>query len=195
MKAAAGRQEPSSGRDFAVRALALSGAMVSLIDAHPDDLALAEGAATSDLKSSDLQAKTKTPHDPNPSADGRKTYRILVADDHEALRRGLRSALLGAGWQVVGEASDGQETITKVKELAPDLVLLDLSMPVMNGHDAAREILRTTPGVKIVVFTMHESQQVRDALRKIGVHGLAVKSAPLSLLLDTIQNVLEDKKN
>jgi DNA-binding NarL/FixJ family response regulator len=60
----------------------------------------------------------------------------------------------------------------------------------MSGHEAAREILRNNPGVKIVVFTMHESQQVRDALSKIGVHALAVKSAPLSLLLDTIQTVL-----
>jgi CheY-like chemotaxis protein len=121
---------------------------------------------------------------------GKKIYRILIADDHEALRRGLRSALLGAGWDVCGEAADGKQAIEKTKELKPDLVLLDLSMPVMSGHEAAREILRNNPGVKIVVFTMHESQQVRDALTKIGVHALAVKSAPLSLLLDTIQNVL-----
>jgi CheY-like chemotaxis protein len=120
----------------------------------------------------------------------KKTYRILIADDHEALRRGLRSALLGAGWQVCGEAADGKQAVEKTKELKPDLVLLDLSMPVMSGHEAAREILRSNPGVKIVVFTMHESQQVRDALNKIGVHALAVKSAPLSLLLDTIQTVL-----
>ncbi|HTZ75675.1 MAG TPA: response regulator transcription factor [Candidatus Aquilonibacter sp.] len=121
---------------------------------------------------------------------GKKTYRILIADDHEALRRGLRSALLGAGWQVCGEAADGKQAVEKTKELKPDLVLLDLSMPVMSGHEAAREILRNNPDVKIVVFTMHESQQVRDALSKIGVHALAVKSAPLSLLLDTIQTVL-----
>ena len=125
----------------------------------------------------------------------RKPFRILIADDHEALRRGLRSALLGAGWQVIGEAADGKETVEKVRELKPDLLLLDLSMPVMSGHDAAREILRTNPDLKIVVFTMHESQQVRDALRKIGVRALAVKSAPLSLLLDTIQTVLEGNRN
>lgn len=125
------------------------------------------------------------------SADtARKVFRILIADDHEALRRGLRSALLGAGWQVCGEAADGRQAIDKAAELKPDLVLLDLSMPVMSGHEAAREILRNNPGMKIVVFTMHESQQVRDALNKIGVHALAVKSAPLSLLLDTIQTVL-----
>jgi CheY-like chemotaxis protein len=124
------------------------------------------------------------------SESAKKIYRILIADDHEALRRGLRSALLGAGWQVVGEAADGKQAIEKTGELKPDLVLLDLSMPVMSGHEAAREILRVNPEIKIVVFTMHESQQVRDALSKIGVHALAVKSAPLSLLLDTIENVL-----
>jgi CheY-like chemotaxis protein len=143
---------------------------------------LARGA-----KSASPEASEGTSNKPEP---GKKTYRILIADDHEALRRGLRSALLGAGWQVCGEAGDGKQAIEKTKELKPDLVLLDLSMPVMSGHEAAREILKNNPGVKIVVFTMHESQQVRDALNKIGVHALAVKSAPLSLLLDTIQTVL-----
>ena len=129
----------------------------------------------------------------NPKLESvKKTYRILIVDDHEALRRGLRSALLGAGWQVCGEAGDGKEAGEKTEELKPDLVLLDLSMPVMSGHEAAREILRSFPDIKIVVFTMHESQQVRDALTKIGVHALAVKSAPLSLLLDTIQGVLDN---
>lgn len=135
-------------------------------------------------------AATESSGDGRKVEPGKKAYRILIADDHEALRRGLRSALLGAGWQVCGEAADGKQAIEKTKELKPDLVLLDLSMPVMSGHEAAREILRNNPGVKIVVFTMHESQQVRDALSKIGVHALAVKSAPLSLLLDTIQTVL-----
>ncbi len=137
-------------------------------------------------------AKTADPSEnPRKATAAKKAYRILVADDHEALRRGLRSALLGAGWQVCGEAADGKQAIEKTRELKPDLVLLDLSMPVMSGHEAAREILKDNSGVKIVVFTMHESQQVRDALAKIGVHALAVKSAPLSLLLDTIQTVLE----
>lgn len=130
------------------------------------------------------------------TSEARSLFRIVIADDHEVLRKGLRSALLGAGWQVVGEAANGKETIERVRELKPDLLLLDLSMPVMSGHEAAREILRTMPEVKIVVFTMHESEQVRDALRNIGVHALAVKSAPLSLLLDTIQNLLDGgKKN
>jgi DNA-binding NarL/FixJ family response regulator len=63
-------------------------------------------------------------------------------------------------------------------------------MPVMGGFDAAREILKKAPAVKVVVFTMHDSQQVRDETAKIGVHALAVKSEPLANLLDTIQTVL-----
>jgi CheY-like chemotaxis protein len=152
-------------------------------------LAQAAWSPTVDRSSSDFAEASRM----SPKLESvKKPFRILIADDHEALRRGLRSALLGAGWQVCGEAGDGKEAIEKTEELKPDLVLLDLSMPVMSGHEAAREILQNYPGVKIVVFTMHESQQVRDALNKIGVHALAVKSAPLSLLLDTIQNVLDN---
>lgn len=120
----------------------------------------------------------------------KRPARILIADDHEAVRRGLRSALMGAGWVVCGEASNGSEAISKAMELKPDLVLLDVSMPVMSGIEAAPRILNSAPKVKVVVFTMHESQQVKNEMLNIGVHGLAVKSAPLSNLLETIRNVL-----
>jgi len=71
--------------------------------------------------------------------------RVLIADDHEAVRRGLRSAVWGAGWQVCGEATNGREAIAKVRELAPDVVILDVSMPVMGGLEAAPEILKSSP--------------------------------------------------
>jgi DNA-binding NarL/FixJ family response regulator len=116
--------------------------------------------------------------------------RILIADDHEAVRRGLRSVLLGAGWEVCGEASNGNEAIAKTIELQPDLVILDVSMPVMGGLEAAPAILKSTPQVKVIVFTMHESQQIKKEMNSLGVHGLAVKSAPLGHLLDTIKSVL-----
>jgi len=116
--------------------------------------------------------------------------RVLIADDHEAVRRGLRSAVWGAGWQVCGEATNGREAIAKVRELAPDVVILDVSMPVMGGLEAAPEILKSSPNTKVVAFTMHESQQIRNEMARIGVHGLAIKSAPLSNLLDTIRSVL-----
>jgi DNA-binding NarL/FixJ family response regulator len=120
----------------------------------------------------------------------KKAFRILIADDHEAVRRGLRSALLGAGWQVCGEAVDGRDAIRKAAELRPDLVILDVSMPNLGGLDAAREILKAPNGTKVLVFTMHESRQIREETAAIGVHGLAVKSAPLSTLLATIDSLL-----
>lgn len=122
--------------------------------------------------------------------DIRKLYRILIADDHEAVRRGLKTALMGAGWVVCGEATDGREAIEKAAELKPDLVILDVTMPSVGGLDAAKEILRSGNGVKVVVFTMHESRQIREETAAIGVHALAVKSAPLSALLTTIDSLL-----
>lgn len=119
----------------------------------------------------------------------KRHHRILIADDHEAVRRGLRSALVGAGWQVVGEAVNGQEAIQKTLELKPDLVILDVSMPNIGGLEAAREIVKSSPQTRILVFTMHESKQIREETANIGVHGMAVKSAPLSTLLATIDSI------
>jgi CheY-like chemotaxis protein len=119
----------------------------------------------------------------------KRHYRILIADDHEAVRRGLRSALVGAGWQVCGEAVNGQEAIQRTMELKPDLIILDVSMPNIGGLEAAREIIKSSPQTKILVFTMHESKQIRDETANIGVHGMAVKSAPLSTLLATIDSI------
>lgn len=119
----------------------------------------------------------------------KRQRRILIADDHEAVRRGLRSALVGAGWQVCGEAVNGQEAIQKTMELKPDLIILDVSMPNVGGLEAAREIIKCAPQTKILVFTMHESKQIREETNNIGVHGMAVKSAPLSTLLATIDSI------
>jgi CheY-like chemotaxis protein len=119
----------------------------------------------------------------------KREHRILIADDHEAVRRGLRSALVGAGWQVCGEAVNGQEAIQKTMELKPDLIILDVSMPNVGGLEAAREIIKCAPQTKILVFTMHESKQIREETNNIGVHGMAVKSAPLSTLLATIDSI------
>jgi DNA-binding NarL/FixJ family response regulator len=127
--------------------------------------------------------------DSSPAA--RKRFKILIADDHEAVRRGLRSAVASAGWDLCGEAVHGKDAVDKVQSLNPDLVILDLSMPVMNGLDAAREIRKKSPNVKIVGFTMHESLQVKEQTAMIGFHALAAKSAPLGNLLATVKSVLE----
>jgi CheY-like chemotaxis protein len=120
----------------------------------------------------------------------KKPMRILIADDHEAVRRGLRAALSAAGWEVCADVINGKEAVAKATELKPDLIILDISMPVMGGLDAARLIRAADPSAKIVIFTMHESQQMKDEIARIGVQAHAVKSAPMKNLLDTIKSVL-----
>lgn len=119
-----------------------------------------------------------------------RAARIVIADDYEPVRKELKSAFQMAGWQVCGEAANGKEAIEKAIELRPDVLILDLSMPVMGGVEAAPQILSRAPGVKVVIFTMHESAQVRNEMLGMGVHALAVKSAPLSDLLEAIRSVL-----
>ncbi len=120
----------------------------------------------------------------------KKPMRILIADDHEAVRRGLRAALSAAGWEVCADVINGKEAVAKATELKPDLIILDISMPVMGGLAAARLIRSADPSAKIVIFTMHESQQMKDEIARIGVQAHAVKSAPMKNLLDTIKSVL-----
>ncbi len=102
----------------------------------------------------------------------------------------MRGALSAAGWEVCAGVVNGKDAVAKVKEMKPDLIILDISMPVMGGLDAARLIRAADPGAKIVIFTMHESQQMKDEMARIGVQAHAVKSAPMKNLLDTIKTVL-----
>jgi|SRR5579884_1599987 len=106
-----------------------------------------------------------------------KTFRILLADDHPVFRMGVCSLLRShQEWEVCGEAADGREAITKCRQLKPDLLILDISMPKLNGVDAAREILRHNPAQRILVLTNVESEQVvRDCLQA-GVCGWVYKS-------------------
>jgi DNA-binding NarL/FixJ family response regulator len=105
------------------------------------------------------------------------TFRILVADNHPIFRLGLRSLLNShEGWRVCGEAADGRDAVEKCRELKPDLLILDISMPRLNGVDAARQILKGNPAQRILVFTDVNSEQVvRDCL-KAGVQGWVFKS-------------------
>lgn len=96
--------------------------------------------------------------------------RLLVVDDNAVVRAGLRDLIARKqNWHVCGDAADGASAISKVLELAPDVVILDLSMPVMNGTDAAKEIRRLAPATKIILFSVHRlpviaSQTAFDAL-------------------------------
>jgi DNA-binding NarL/FixJ family response regulator len=104
-------------------------------------------------------------------------FRILVADDHPVFRFGLGS-LLGshAGWEVCGEAADGNEAIEKCRQLKPDLVILDICMPRLNGVDAARQILKDNPTQRILVLTSVDSEQVVRECLEAGVRGWVFKS-------------------
>ena len=95
-----------------------------------------------------------------------KTLRILIADDHDLLRRGLKALLESRpGWTVCAEAHTGREAVTKAEELKPDIVVLDITMPELNGVEAARRILKASPNTEILVLSVHYSDQlIRDIL-------------------------------
>src|SRR6202165_3548023 len=100
------------------------------------------------------------------------TFRILVADDHPIFRLGLCS-LLGSheGWEVCGQAADGRDAVQKYGQLKPDLVILDICMPKLNGVDAARQILKDNPAQRILILTSVDSEQVVRECLEAGVRG------------------------
>jgi DNA-binding NarL/FixJ family response regulator len=120
--------------------------------------------------------------------------RIVIAEDHKILREGLRALLGGEQWlEVIGEAEDGIEAIRCVETLRPDLVLMDLSMPKMNGMSAIREINRRFPEIKMLVLTVHASEDYfRETLRS-GAHGYCLKDASHAELVGAIRTVLSGR--
>jgi len=119
------------------------------------------------------------------------SVRILVVDDYRVARKTIRSLLNWHSMHVCGEAENGKQAVEKVKELNPDLVLLDINMPVMNGVQAAYEIRRIAPSTKIIFFTIHDSPESMAASRAIGVDAFVPKAAAGTDLIPTVQRVLE----
>src|ERR1700731_4648478 len=102
--------------------------------------------------------------------------RILIADDHEVARGGIRALIEGhPGWQVCGEARDGREAVDLARKSMPDIVLLDIGMPNLNGLDAARQILAISPATKIMIVTMHDTEQVVREVLATGGRGFLLK--------------------
>ena len=105
------------------------------------------------------------------------SIRILIVDDSYVIRHSLRGSIeRSTDWQVCGEAENGKIALQKVSELHPNLVILDLSMPVMNGLEAARQITRLAPKVAMVMFTMHVSAQLRRDAQAAGIREVISKS-------------------
>lgn len=110
--------------------------------------------------------------------------RIVIADDFEMLRRGLKSLL---GPAVCGEAENGQQAVERVMELRPDIVILDWTMPVMNGLEAAQMIRRFRPEIKIIVFSLHDGNAVREEALRAGADVFLHKTATGEEILKTIE--------
>jgi two-component system response regulator NreC len=115
--------------------------------------------------------------------------RIILADDHLIVRQGLRSILEQEAYTVLGEAGDGREAIRLAQELGPDVAVLDLAMPLLNGLDAAREITRVSPQTKTILLTMHtEDPYVMEAMRA-GVKGYLLKTQAAQDLVRAVREV------
>ncbi len=121
-----------------------------------------------------------------------KPVRILIADDHEVVRQGVRTVLEAqAGWIVCGEASTGREAVAKAVDLRPDIVILDVGMPELNGLEATRQIRRAMPA-KILILTVHESDQVVTEMLDAGADGYMLKTDAGRKLVDAIRALLRD---
>src|SRR5260370_24424496 len=114
--------------------------------------------------------------------------RILLVDDHPVVRQGLRTLLEGRSeWEVVGEASDGIEALEMVGSLQPDVVVLDVTMPRMNGIEACRLIQQKTPGLEVLFVTQHDSPQMMREALAAGARGYVVKSNLARDLLEAVE--------
>jgi two-component system chemotaxis response regulator CheY len=117
------------------------------------------------------------------------TKRILLVDDNPAIRRIVRSYLEKQGLEVCGEAGDGQEAIDQAPRLKPDLVVLDFSMPRMNGLDAARKLKFQKPGLPIVMLTLHNDDFMATQAAAAGIDAVVAKSDNLSSLFEQINKL------
>ncbi|MDQ1508017.1 MAG: two-component system, NarL family, response regulator DegU [Actinomycetota bacterium] len=117
------------------------------------------------------------------------TPRLLLVDDHKLLRQGLRRAVEEAGFDVVGEAGDGEEAVRLAIELQPDLVLMDVTMPVMDGIEATRRLRQSAPEARVVILTMHGEEETVDRALRAGAVAYLLKDCSTDQVADTLRAV------
>ena len=119
--------------------------------------------------------------------------RILLADDHEIVRNGLKALLVSREWTVCGEAADGWEAVTKTQQLKPDIVVMDIAMPNLNGLLATRRILQDNPAQKVVILSVNDSDQVVDEVLAAGARGYVLKTDAARDLVVAIEELKRNK--
>ena len=122
------------------------------------------------------------------------SVRILIADDHELFRRGLAAELTQVpGWVVAGEAANGRDAVELAAALKPDIVVLDLTMPELNGLEAARKIISAEPSARVLILTAHESEQLVREVLSAGALGYVLKSDAGRILVAALQALLDGR--
>ncbi len=120
--------------------------------------------------------------------------RILVADDNETIRTVLREILqTQRGWEVCGEATNGDEAIVQARELLPDIILMDIMMPKRDGIDATREIVRAAPQARVLIMTLYDFPELSREARKVGALGFVVKADSGRCLIPAVRSLAEHK--
>jgi DNA-binding NarL/FixJ family response regulator len=119
------------------------------------------------------------------------SVKILIADDHEVVRQGIRTILSARpDWEICGEAVNGQEAIRLAGERHPDAIIMDITMPVMSGLEAARQLTKNKASAPILIFTMHESRSLADSVRETGAKGFVFKSRAARDLIHALDILL-----
>jgi DNA-binding NarL/FixJ family response regulator len=141
----------------------------------------------------DGQQMVATPTPRQQSTNSQINARVVIADDHEIVLEGIRRILtrLRPNWEICGEASNGTQTLELVKTLKPNVVVLDVTMPGMNGLEAARHIAKLNLGCRILIFTVHDSDWLKSEIRDSGAHGYVQKSQVARDLVAAIERLLE----
>ena len=122
------------------------------------------------------------------------SLRIVIVDDYAVVRRGVRALLESQpGWEVTGEAATGREAVDLAKRLQPDVVVMDVSLPELNGLDATRQILKDTPRTEVLVLTMHHSEELARNILQAGARGYVLKSDADQSLIAAVESLRQHK--